>query len=181
MTDRRHNSAFTLLELVIVLAVMATILAITAPNLARFIHGRSVREEARRFVAVTRRAAAYAVAHSCRTKVWIGLTAENDENGFEKPRQYGWRLVETFEEDEDDEERTVTTAEGTEITVSPTTTEEELTITFGADGSVSADDDLEITVVAGANPGETAVVLFDEDEGIFVVEDGPEDDGEDDE
>ena len=173
MVRLRHNPVFTLVELVLVMGVMALTLAVTAPNLARFLHGRSVREEARQFVAVTRRAAAYAAAHSCRTVVWIDLSGE--------PVQYGWRLVETFHAEEDEQERTLAPAEGIQLTATPKPDGTELAVTFGADGSVDADDELEIVFAAGPDLCETAVVRFVADEGIFVVADGPEDDGEDDE
>jgi type II secretory pathway pseudopilin PulG len=67
--SRRH--VFTLIELVCVLMLLAVILGLTAPRLARFFHGRSVTGEARRLLAVTRYARTQAVARAWPVAVWF--------------------------------------------------------------------------------------------------------------
>jgi len=158
----RHHSCFTLIELVIVMAVVGTILAVTAPNLAGFVHGRSVREEARRLVAVTRRAAAVAASQSCRTIVWL-----EPDTGI-----YGWRRVETYDEDGADEV-SFTAADGITLTVSPVPEEGTCEITFRPDGGVEGASDLVIRFVAGSDE-EASEVVFDDDRGIFVVSEDEE-------
>ncbi|MBT3290634.1 MAG: type II secretion system protein [Victivallales bacterium] len=160
MSEARHNSAFTLLELVIVMAVVGTTLAVTAPNLARFVHGRSVQEEARRFVAVTRRAAVVAASQSCRTLVWL-----DPETG-----EYGWRRVETYDE-EGVGDVSFTVADGMVLEVSPQPEEETCEVTFLPHGTVEGADELRVCFVSG--PGEdSAEVGFDDERGIFVVQSG---------
>ncbi|RJP26510.1 MAG: prepilin-type N-terminal cleavage/methylation domain-containing protein [Candidatus Omnitrophota bacterium] len=44
------SRGFTLIELIVVMALLSAVLAITAPSLSRFIHGRSLQEEARRML-----------------------------------------------------------------------------------------------------------------------------------
>jgi prepilin-type N-terminal cleavage/methylation domain-containing protein len=155
----RRNSAFTLLELVIVMMVMGTLLAVTAPNLSRFLHHRSVVEEARRLVAVTRRAAAVASSQSCRTVVWLDTTSG----------EYGWRRMETFTEDA--EELSFTLVEGIEMSVSPVPTEETCEVTFLPTGGVEGADDLVVAFRAGS-AGDEARVEFDETRGLFEVTEG---------
>jgi prepilin-type N-terminal cleavage/methylation domain-containing protein len=174
VNSRRDNSAFTLLELVIVLAVMGIILAVTAPDLARFLHGRTVREEARRFVAVTQRAAAYATTHSCRTTVWVDLDVVGASGETEGVCEYGWRRVESFDEEEVGE-TSFQTPTGMTVSITPTPDDSTWEITFGPDGSVEVSDDLVVCFAAGPGDAETASVSFDEDRGIFLVQGGPDD------
>jgi len=156
-----------LIELVIVMAVMAVILAVTAPNLAGFVHGRSVREEARRLVAVTRRAAAVASSQSCRTRVWLEPSTGS----------YGWRRVETYDTDGADDV-SFTVAEGIELTVSPAPEEGTCEVTFRPDGGVDVVADLRMRFAAGP-ASDASEVTFDADRGIFVVaEDEDQEDGQ---
>ena len=60
MRRRRHNSAFTLLELILVMVLIALIVAIVAPRMTGFSMGQSNSETARRIVA----AAQYAQAEA---------------------------------------------------------------------------------------------------------------------
>ena len=69
----RAARSFTLFELIEVMGLLAAVMGVTAPSLARFFHGRSLREEARRILALTRYARDRAV-FSARPKVfWIDL------------------------------------------------------------------------------------------------------------
>jgi type II secretory pathway pseudopilin PulG len=161
----RHNFRFSLLELVIVMAVMGTILAVTAPSLAGFVHGRSVREEARRLVALTQRAAAVAGAQSCRTRLWIEPATGS----------YGWRLVETFATETVDE-ALFSVASGITLEVEPSPASGVLELTFRPDGEIEgADENLRVRFVAGGNRESSEVRLLTE-RGVFAVaEEVPED------
>lgn len=63
--------AFTLIELIVVMAVLATVLAISAPALSRFARGRSLEEEANRFLALTHYARSEAISRSVPMVLWI--------------------------------------------------------------------------------------------------------------
>lgn len=67
--DRR--SAFTLIELVLVLALLAMAVAVAAPSLSRFFRGRTLDNEARRLLALTRYAQSRAVSEGVPMLVWF--------------------------------------------------------------------------------------------------------------
>jgi prepilin-type N-terminal cleavage/methylation domain-containing protein len=159
-----HHFRFTLIELVAVLAVMGIVLAVTAPSLAGFVHGRAVREESRRLVAVTRRAAEVAEHEFCRTRVWIEPATGT----------YGWERVETFDEDGANGE-SFTVPDGMDLTVSPASSETVVEITFRPDGGVEgADVEQAIRFETGSGE-ELAEVVFDGDRGVFLVAEDEED------
>ena len=85
---RRSRSAFTLIELILVMAVLAVVLAFAAPSLSRFFRGRSLDSEAHRFLALTRYAQSHAAAEGMPMVLWIdtrlgqyGLQAETSDTG----------------------------------------------------------------------------------------------------
>lgn len=63
------SSGYTLLELVLVLAVLAVALAAVAPTLSGFGQGRKAEETAARFVAVTRWARTQAISDGCNYRI----------------------------------------------------------------------------------------------------------------
>ena len=79
--DARGRGGFTLIELILVMAVLAIVLAIIAPSLGNFFRGRTLDSEARRFVSLTRYAESRAVSegspmllwmrHRCLTPSWV--------------------------------------------------------------------------------------------------------------
>ena len=86
--SRPSRSAFTLIELILVMAVLAVVLAFAAPSLSRFFRGRSLDSEAHRFLALTRLAQSRAVAEGMPMVLWIdtqrgqyGLQAETSDAG----------------------------------------------------------------------------------------------------
>lgn len=68
---RLSIQGLTLIELIAVMAVLATVLAISAPRLARFAAGRSLREESRRFLALARYGRSEAIARAAAMELWI--------------------------------------------------------------------------------------------------------------
>jgi len=66
-----QKKAFTLLELISVLAILAVVLTISAPSLGGFFKSRSLHEESRRLLALTRYARSEAVSGSVPVEVWI--------------------------------------------------------------------------------------------------------------
>jgi prepilin-type N-terminal cleavage/methylation domain-containing protein len=63
--------AFTLLELLLVLALLAMAVAVAAPSLSRFFAGRSLDSEGRRMVALTRYAQSRAVSEGIPMVMWF--------------------------------------------------------------------------------------------------------------
>src|SRR5689334_15919462 len=49
-----HAPGFTLIELILVMAILTVAVSITAPALSNFFHGRTLDSEARRMLALTR-------------------------------------------------------------------------------------------------------------------------------
>ncbi len=77
------RAGFTLIELILVMAVLVIVLAVVAPSLGNFFRGRTLDSEARRFVSLTRYAESRAVSEGIPMLLWIdtqqrtyGLTEE---------------------------------------------------------------------------------------------------------
>lgn len=63
----------TLIELIIVMALLTTVAALTAPRLTAFLGGRSLQAECTRFIALTRHARSEAISQGVRTEVWLDV------------------------------------------------------------------------------------------------------------
>ncbi len=81
MASLRGGRGFTLIELILVMAVLAIVLAYAAPILSDFVRGRSLREESRRFLALTRYGRSEAISSSAPMKLWID--PESGDYGIE--------------------------------------------------------------------------------------------------
>jgi type II secretion system protein H len=75
--------AFTLIELILVMALLTIVISLTAPRLSRFFHGRTLDSEARRLLALTRSGQSRAVSEGVPMDLWVdadkgefGLAAE---------------------------------------------------------------------------------------------------------
>src|SRR5580704_87306 len=75
-------SGFTLIELILVLALLVVITSIAAPAMSRFIRGRALDSEARRMVALMHAAQSRAVSEGMPIMFWV------DEKGG----SYGFAL-----------------------------------------------------------------------------------------
>ncbi len=84
------ETAFTLIELILVMTLLAVILAISAPSLSRFFKSRGLESEARRFLALTRHAQSRAVSEGVPMVLWLET----------KQRLYGVNADKTFVEDD---------------------------------------------------------------------------------
>jgi type II secretion system protein H len=89
-TTRRIRAGFTLIELILVMALLAVVLAVSAPSLSRFFKGRSLDSEARRFMALTRAAQSRAVSEGVPMVLWLET----------KSRAYGLNADKSFVEDD---------------------------------------------------------------------------------
>lgn len=78
--------AFTLIELMLVMALLTIVISVSAPSLSRFFHGRNLDSEARRLVALTRYAQSRAVSEGVPILLWIDLRQDRlglrQETGF---------------------------------------------------------------------------------------------------
>lgn len=67
--------AFTLIELILVMALLAIVLAVSAPSLANFFRGRTLDSEARRFLALTHYGQSRAASEGIPMILWIDVNA----------------------------------------------------------------------------------------------------------
>ena len=87
-----RRCAFTLIELILVLALLVVITSITVPAMAKFIRGRALDSEARRLAALMHAAQSRAVSEGAPMMLWVdekaggyGLEAETSgQNGDAK-------------------------------------------------------------------------------------------------
>jgi type II secretion system protein H len=79
-------SGFTLIELILVMALLTIVISLTAPRLSRFFHGRTLDSEARRLLALTRSGQSRAVAEGLPMDLWID--AEEGTFGLEAEPSY---------------------------------------------------------------------------------------------
>jgi type II secretion system protein H len=89
------NRAFTLIELILVLALLVVITSIAAPAVSRFVRGRALDSEARRLSALMHAAQARAVSEGAPMMLWVnaptgayGMSAETSgQNGDPKAEE----------------------------------------------------------------------------------------------
>jgi type II secretion system protein H len=141
LTAVHSPRGFTLIELIVVMTLLATIFAMVAPRLSGFVSGRSVAEESRRLLASTQYARSRAIDRAERTEVWIDL-----EN-----RQYGVRPASPTDSQSDIEtERPVTfqLADKLTLEVDEQFEDEEgiVRILFWPDGSVDEESPVRMTL-----------------------------------
>jgi type II secretion system protein H len=96
----RGRRGFTLIELILVMAVLTVVISLTAPALANFFRGRSLDSEARRLLALTRQGQSRAVSEGVPMELWLntqegkfGLEAEPSFEA-EDPRAVEFALAE---------------------------------------------------------------------------------------
>jgi type IV fimbrial biogenesis protein FimT len=77
---------FTLIELILVMALLTIVIAVAAPTLSRFFRGRTLESEAARFLALTRHGQSRAVAEGVPMVLWLdpaeGAYYLREEIGF---------------------------------------------------------------------------------------------------
>lgn len=67
----RGDRAFTLIELMLVMAMLLIVIGVSAPSLSKFFRGRTLDSEARRFLALTRYGQSRAVAEGVPMVLWM--------------------------------------------------------------------------------------------------------------
>ena len=66
-----HRRAFTLIELILVMAMLLIVIGVAAPTLSKFFRGRNLNSEARRFVSLTRYGQSRAVSEGVPMILWV--------------------------------------------------------------------------------------------------------------
>jgi type II secretion system protein H len=71
----RFQAGFTLIELILVMAILTMAVSVTAPTLAHFFRGRTLDSEARRLLALTRNGQNRAVSEGIPMNLWVNSSA----------------------------------------------------------------------------------------------------------
>jgi len=69
--NRRDDTGFTLIELILVMAMLAIVISVALPSLKGFFRGRNLDSEARRFLSLTRYGQSRAVSEGVPMVLWI--------------------------------------------------------------------------------------------------------------
>jgi Tfp pilus assembly protein FimT len=69
----RRAAAFTLIELILVMAILIMAVSLTAPTLSHFFRGRTLNSEARQLLALTRNGQSRAVAEGLPMDLWLNV------------------------------------------------------------------------------------------------------------
>ncbi len=142
MSAPRHSVGFTLVELILVMALLSTMMAVAAPSLSNFFAGRGLEEETRRFLAVTRYARSEAISTATVVELWI----EPEEGA------YGLSPQDPYNP-EAPEVRRYNAARGLTLEIDPEFVDEEgrATITFWPDGLLDVESVEEVTIRENEN------------------------------
>ena len=86
LASKRRHCAFTLIELILIMAILVMAVSLTLPALSKFFDNRSVESDARRFAALTRYAQSRAVSEGIPMMLWIdpasGTYGLRQESGY---------------------------------------------------------------------------------------------------
>ncbi len=126
-------AAFTLVEMIIVMALLAVVAAIAAPQLGRSMKERSLADETRRFLAATEYARSEAASQGVPMVVWADFEARRvgiePKTGFDgepsRTREYVLNPDISMQADQNQNQKLAQTSHGTNL------------IEFSPDGSVS--------------------------------------------
>ena len=161
MKRLRHVRGLTLVELIVVMAMLATVMAISTPVLSRFFRGRTLDEEARRFLALTRYARSEAISRSVLMELWInpelsvyGLSPQNGY-AFDDRKPIEFEL-----------------ADGLSFEVDRKTLDErgEAKIWFWPDGSIDGESLIELRIQQDDDGETIEIVQAEFGMGYFVYE-----------
>src|SRR3954469_14277873 len=85
-TDARRPRGFTLIELILVMALLTVVIGIAAPKLSRFFSGRTQESEEGRFLLLTHYGQSLAVSEGVPMTLWID--AKNRAYGLQQETGY---------------------------------------------------------------------------------------------
>jgi prepilin-type N-terminal cleavage/methylation domain-containing protein len=80
------RTGFSLLELLLAMAVLVIMIGVSAPTLANFFHGRALDYEARQFLALTRQGQSRAACEGVPMELWVD--AEQRKYGLQEESSY---------------------------------------------------------------------------------------------
>jgi len=148
----QRSGGFTLIELILVMALLAIVLAISAPSLSRFFKSRSLDNEAQRFLALTRAAQSRAVSEGVPMVLWFDTKQHtyglNADKSFveDDPKAEQFTVDESLEMDLRSSAEALAASQATQFKNEKQTTSELYALRFNPDGFVS--------------PGSPEVVIF---------------------
>jgi type II secretory pathway pseudopilin PulG len=157
----RSSRAMTLIELILVMFLLATIMAFSAPALSRFVSGRSLNEDARRLLSMTKYARSQAISRGTTMRLWIdseagrcGVKVDDpyDNEGF-RPVEYGLDERAQFVIDEKKKND-----EGLAL------------IRYASDGNL-AEDSVRSVAIVGKKRDALALLWDESDGGHYVIRD----------
>ncbi|MDB6030335.1 MAG: type secretion system protein [Verrucomicrobiales bacterium] len=93
----KGEPAFTLIELILVMAILLVVLAVAAPSLSNFFKGRTLDSESRRIVALTRYGQERAVSEGVPMVLWMDI--KRDIYGLRQETGYTVQDVKAVEYD----------------------------------------------------------------------------------
>src|SRR5215467_3024495 len=83
---RNTSPAFTMIELILVMAVVVVAISITAPKLANFFRGRTLDSEARRLLALTHSGQTRAISEGIPTRLQVDIP----NHSYQLQQDPGW-------------------------------------------------------------------------------------------
>jgi type II secretion system protein H len=92
----RHPSAFTLIELILIMALLVVITSLAAPAMANFVRGRALGSEARRLFALMHAAQSRAVSEGVPIMLWVDQKQNAYGTSQETPGKKGDLDAETL-------------------------------------------------------------------------------------
>jgi type II secretion system protein H len=87
-TSKDNRSAFTLIELILVMTIMVVVVGLVFPSLKGFFHAHNLDNDARQFLALTRYGQSRAIAEGLPVELWINPRLE----------QYGLQALSGYSE-----------------------------------------------------------------------------------
>lgn len=84
--ERPGAQAFTLIELILVMALMLIVISVIAPSLSNFFRGRNLDSESRRFLALARYARSRAISEGVPMLLWL----DPDQRRYGLTEEYGF-------------------------------------------------------------------------------------------
>jgi type II secretion system protein H len=113
----RPSRAFTLIELILILALLVIITSLVAPAMQNFIRGRALDAEARRFISLTRGAQSRAVSEGMSIMLWVDEKSSTYGVEEETPDKNGDTKAETLTLDDTLQIAVLTTGAGAQTTL----------------------------------------------------------------
>ena len=129
------EDGMTLIELILLMAMLAMVMTLSVPTLSYFVTGRSLQEESRKFLSLTRYGRSQAISCSVPMKLWI-----DTETG-----EYGLKSMGGYECD-DCEKIDWTLKEKLSFSIEENNLKEEPEILFLPDGSIDEESLKELSI-----------------------------------